>query len=125
MLLIIVTLEIAPLALRHSLNAPTSFVLPERMISVLVTSFGMMFFSPAIRDASSAVGATICGGAFKLCLSAAGQISSVTMIKSTGFPAYDNKILQTMRGEWKYKPFAINGKAVPVCTSVTFIYSQQ
>jgi protein TonB len=64
-------------------------------------------------------------GAFKLCLSAAGQISSVTMIKSTGFPAYDNKILQTMRGEWKYKPFAINGKAVPVCTSVTFIYSQQ
>ena len=64
-------------------------------------------------------------GAFKLCLSASGAISSVTMIKSTGFPAYDNKILQTMRGDWKYKPFAINGKPVPVCTSVTFIYSQQ
>ncbi len=64
-------------------------------------------------------------GSFKLCLSAAGDITSVTQIKSTGFGAYDSKILNTMRTEWKYKPFAVNGKAVPVCTAVTFIYTQK
>ena len=47
------------------------------------------------------------------------------MLKSTGFPAYDNKILSKMRGEWRYKPYMVNGKAVPVCTAVTFIYSQK
>jgi hypothetical protein len=64
-------------------------------------------------------------GSFKLCLNVAGAITSVTMLKSTGFPAYDSKILGKMRGEWKYKPFAVNGRAVPVCTAVTFIYSQK
>src|SRR4051812_24455344 len=35
--------------------------LPERLISVLVTSSGTMFFSPAIRSASSAAGVTVWG----------------------------------------------------------------
>jgi hypothetical protein len=46
------------------------------------------------------------------------------MVKSTGFPAYDSKISNTIHGEWRYRPYNVNGKAVPVCTAVTFIYSQ-
>jgi protein TonB len=64
-------------------------------------------------------------GSFKLCLTNTGTIASVTQLKSTGFPAYDNKILTKMRNEWRYKPYLVNGKAVPVCTAVTFIYSQK
>jgi protein TonB len=63
-------------------------------------------------------------GSFKLCLTVGGEISSVTMVKSTGFPAYDSKISNTIHGEWRYRPYNVNGKAVPVCTAVTFIYSQ-
>jgi protein TonB len=62
---------------------------------------------------------------FKLCLDAGGTVTSVKMLKSSGFPAYDSKIQNKMRGEWKYKPYAVNGRAVPVCTAVTFIYSQK
>jgi len=54
-----------------------------------------------------------------------GAVTSVKMLKGTGFPAYDNKIQSKMNGEWKYKPYAVNGRAVPVCTAVTFIYSQK
>ncbi|MBL9019412.1 MAG: hypothetical protein JNL83_34810 [Myxococcales bacterium] len=64
-------------------------------------------------------------GSFKLCINAGGEVTSVNMLKSTGFPAYDSKITGKMRGEWKYRPYAVNGKAVPVCTAVTFIYSQK
>jgi protein TonB len=64
-------------------------------------------------------------GSFKLCLTPTGAISNVTQLKSTGFPAYDNKILNKMRSEWRYKPYMVNGKAVPVCTAVTFIYTQK
>lgn len=62
-------------------------------------------------------------GSFKLCVTAGGVVSTVSMLKSTGFPAYDTKITTEMR-RWQYKPYLINGNAVPVCTAVTFIYSQ-
>jgi protein TonB len=64
-------------------------------------------------------------GSFKLCINASGAVTSVTMLKSSGFPAYDSKIQGKMRNEWKYRPYAVNGRAVPVCTAVTFIYSQK
>ena len=64
-------------------------------------------------------------GSFKICLDVNGGVSSVTMLKSTGFTAYDGKIQGKMRGEWRYRPYMVNGKSVPVCTAVTFIYSQK
>jgi periplasmic protein TonB len=64
-------------------------------------------------------------GSYKLCITADGAVASVTQLKSTGFVAYDNKIQSTIRGEWRYRPFMVNGKATPVCTAVTFIYSQK
>jgi hypothetical protein len=64
-------------------------------------------------------------GSYKLCITAEGAINTVTPIKSTGFPAYDTKIQNTIRAQWKYRAFIINGKATPVCTAVRFIYSQK
>lgn len=61
-------------------------------------------------------------GVVKMCLSAGGTVSSLKLLQSTGHPTYDAKIKSKMR-QWKYKPFRVNGKAVPVCTSVTFIYT--
>ncbi len=63
-------------------------------------------------------------GSFKLCVDVAGAINTVSQLKSTGFAAYDGKIIHTIRTTWKYKPYQLNGRAVPVCTAVTFIYSQ-
>jgi periplasmic protein TonB len=63
-------------------------------------------------------------GSYKLCITVDGGISSITQLKSTGFAAYDNKIQAEMRN-WRYKPYLVNGRAVPVCTAVTFVYSQK
>jgi hypothetical protein len=62
-------------------------------------------------------------GSFKLCVDAAGAVTSVNQLKSTGFQAYDTKIQVGIR-QWRYKPFMVNGQPVAVCTAVTFIYSQ-
>ncbi len=59
----------------------------------------------------------------KMCLNGSGTVARVTTMKSSGYPGYDAKIRGKMR-QWRYKPFMVNGKAVPVCTSVTFIYRQ-
>ena len=63
-------------------------------------------------------------GAYKVCLTVDGNIAAVSMMKSTGFSAYDNKILTTIRSTWRYRPFLVNGRPAPVCTAVTFIYTQ-
>ncbi len=61
--------------------------------------------------------------AAKICISKAGTIKSVRMIKSSGYDDYDRILQQKIRG-WRYSPFKVNGKAAEVCTSVTFIYRQ-
>lgn len=63
-------------------------------------------------------------GTVKLCLSSGGQVSSVTVIKPTGFDAYDAKLEREMRG-WRYQPYTVDGVATPVCTMVTFVYRQR
>ena len=63
-------------------------------------------------------------GTFKVCLTEGGAIGDVTALEPTGFPAYDQRIVSTIRGTWRYRPFEIDGHPAPVCTAVTFIYSQ-
>jgi len=59
----------------------------------------------------------------KMCLNKGGSVESVRVLKSSGYKEYDDKIVRKMK-QWKYRPFKVNEKAVPVCTSVTFIYRQ-
>jgi hypothetical protein len=64
-------------------------------------------------------------GTFKFCLDAAGNVLSVQIYRPTGFAAYDTKIVSTIQHDWRYRPFLVNGQATPVCTAVTFRYSQK
>jgi len=64
-------------------------------------------------------------GSFKLFITIDGNIGQVVQLKSTGFPAYDSKILNTIKSDWRYNPFTVNGKPTAVWTAVTFIYSQK
>jgi serine/threonine protein kinase len=70
-------------------------------------------------------GITSISGSFKICLTAEGAINTVSLLKSTGFPAYDAKIQETIRKTWRYRPFMVNGKPAQVCTAVRFVYQQK
>ena len=60
----------------------------------------------------------------KLCLTRAGEVESVRIMKSSGFPAYDAKLDREIR-KWHYRPFMVNGTAAPVCSVVMFAYRQR
>ncbi|MEO7729695.1 MAG: energy transducer TonB [Kofleriaceae bacterium] len=62
-------------------------------------------------------------GSYKLCIDTAGKVTTAAQLKSTGFAAYDTKLKEQLR-TWTYRPFLIDGQPKPVCTAVTFIYSQ-
>jgi hypothetical protein len=49
---------------------------------------------------------------------------AVVPLRSTNIPEYDRKIIREMM-TWQYSPFLDHGTPVPVCTAVTFIYSQR
>lgn len=63
-------------------------------------------------------------GSYKLCLDTSGHVEHVKQIRSTGFAAYDSKIVREI-STWVYTPFMDEGKPTPVCTAVTFIYTQK
>lgn len=60
-------------------------------------------------------------GHVKMCLDKDGQVTSARVLRSTGYPEYDARLTERMRG-WRYRPFQVNGAAVPVCSVVTFVY---
>lgn len=77
----------------------------------------------ATRDEIRKSGKDKVVGAFKLCIDSRGAPTSVSKLKRTGFEAYDRDIDAGMK-TWRYKPYVVNGKPVPVCTAITFIYAQ-
>jgi outer membrane biosynthesis protein TonB len=78
----------------------------------------------ATRTEMSRAGVEKVTGRFKLCVTAEGTIGSVTLMKSTGFPNYDDRIQSTIRNQWRFKPFVISGKSTAVCSVVSFLYTQ-
>ena len=99
--------NIPPTLLEGNRVAGTKLIAPDDMTKVEIQR--------ALKDKVVA--------SFKLCVTTAGSVASVTMLKSSGFPDYDRKIQLAMR-QWAYRPYEVNGQPVPVCTAVTFIYSQ-
>ena len=61
-------------------------------------------------------------GSFKLCLDETGHYERGIVLQSTGVLRYDAKIARTMM-EWVYRPYVVDGVAIPVCSAVTFIYT--
>ncbi len=59
--------------------------------------------------------------AVKLCVDGTGKVSSVKLLRSSGLPGYDQKILREMK-TWTYRPVLAEGQAAEVCSVMTFIY---
>ncbi len=68
------------------------------------------------RDEHKKTSATV-----KVCVGAGGEVSSASMLKSSGYPAFDERILNGVRA-FRYKSYTVDGRAVPVCSAVMFVY---
>lgn len=77
--------------------------------------------SDATRSAMNATGRTEFVATIKLCVNARGAVTSVHLLKSSGYADYDAAI----RGEvarWRYRPYHKGNQPVAVCAPVRFVY---
>lgn len=61
-------------------------------------------------------------GTIKVCIAVDGGISSVSMASSTKYPEYDARLIAAARG-WRYRAYTVNGRPMPACSAVTFVYT--
>ena len=59
----------------------------------------------------------------KVCLDVDGAVAAVTIVTTSGFPAYDLDLINAV-ATWRYEPMTVDGQAVKVCSIVQFAYNQ-
>lgn len=69
-----------------------------------------------VRDGVAATRATV-----SLCIAPDGAVGSVKLVVSTRYDAYDRAILEAV-GQWRYRPFLVDGVPVRACSAVSFVY---
>ena len=102
---------------------PTSpqTVAPSQLEALRIAGSKTIVPNPDTRADMISAGKSRVVASFKLCLDDKGSVSATTTLKSSGFPAYDRKINAEIR-QWIFRPYKLNGRAVPVCTAATFIF---
>jgi hypothetical protein len=63
-------------------------------------------------------------GLFYLCFDETGHYENGLLVESTGLPGYDAKIARTMMA-WEFRPYVMDGAAIPVCTRYKYVYRQR
>ena len=60
---------------------------------------------------------------FKFCVAETGEVSDVKVLQPSPYRTYDEDVIRKMQ-RWKFQPYLEDGKAIAVCSAITFIYSQ-
>jgi TonB family protein len=83
---------------------------------------GVRDIQPDIKDAVDiARRQEVVVSVVRMCVDREGVPRRLSIQKQTRYPAYDHKIVRRMNN-WRFRPLVIEGKVVPFCTSVTFVY---
>ena len=98
---------VSPSDLRNLLTSKTTIEVP----SIVQTQMK--------RDDKKTASATI-----KVCVGTAGEVTTTAVLKSSGYPAYDEQAVAAIRG-WRYKPFMADGHAVAICSAVISSFALQ
>jgi TPR repeat protein len=97
---------ISPMALASHLVAGTHAVEPDR----------------AARDAIAAFPDAIAAVHLHVCVDATGKLEEARVAKSPHSNDNYARAVEAAAAAWRFKPFEVGGKAVPVCTDDVFVY---
>jgi len=100
-----------------------TILVPPTVIKGLRTSGETQIHPPpTVRTAMLRDGASKVVAAMRVCVGVDGEVSDVSFLKSSGYAGYDAALDDGLR-RWHYRAYEVDGRKVPVCGVVTFVYS--
>lgn len=103
---------------------PTRNIAPNALEPLRLKGNKLIVPDEFVKRTIQATGDNRVSSSVKMCVDATGKVSRLTLLKASGYPAYDDEILAEMK-RWAFQPYVADGKPVAVCTAVSFIYSQR
>jgi hypothetical protein len=77
---------------------------------------------PTVRTAMVRDGAAKVVATARVCVGTGGEVYDVRFLKPSGYAGYDAELDDGLR-HWRYRAYEVDGRKVPVCGVVTFVYS--
>jgi TonB family protein len=115
---------ITPKAVEPPKREADTFV-PPNVLTMMRTSGSTQIHPSAVtKNEMLNDGRTKTVGVAKVCVSESGQVTHVSMLNSTKYPAYDAALIAGIK-TWTYRPYAAKGRNVKVCGTVTFVYGMK
>ena len=75
---------------------------------------------PETRADMVAAGKLSVTARIRYCIDTSGDVSKITMVKRSGFKAYDHKLVLAI-GRWRFRPYMVNNVVVDICAVATFM----
>lgn len=100
-----------------------AIVAPRALDQVRISGDARIVPSPTVKLEIADSGQSELVIPVKVCVAVDGKVDAVSILKSSGFLAYDIELLNVIGG-WSYRPFLIDGHPAPVCSIVQFRYRQ-
>jgi periplasmic protein TonB len=101
---------------------PKPKVVPPTVLEAQKISGGIPPLPPTVKEAAFVTLGNQPGqltAIFKVCVGPSGAIAEATLVKSSGAPALDEFIKQSLQ-TWRYRPYMVNGKPTPICGTKVF-----
>jgi TonB family protein len=76
--------------------------------------------SADVRRAMLAAGDRRTMAVMKLCITRGGAVGTLELVQASEYLAFDEQVRNAIQS-WSFRPFTINGAAVPVCAVFSFI----
>jgi outer membrane biosynthesis protein TonB len=98
-----------------------TFVAPTVLLGLRISGETQIQPPDLVKTTMQHAGDTRVMASFKVCIDTGGGVSSIKLIASSKYAEYD-AVLTAKIHDWRYRPYSLNGLAIPVCGVVSFIY---
>ena len=108
------------LEMANTAEPPPRTVPTSRLEKLRLAGSAYIDPDPETRADMVAAGKLAVTARIRYCIDTSGDVSKITMVKRSGFKAYDHKLVLAI-GRWRFRPYMVNNVIIDICAVATFM----